>query len=520
MKSFDLKPTKKILIEMLEKNSLGRNKTIYRFIRLLLSIEDATTISLDGDWGSGKTFFVKQVKLVLEAYNSSFKISENNNESDQNDDGDENINRDDIKQIKEVMSNINKYFFDETLVNNPQIVVYYDAWENDDEVDPILSLIFRIVESINENFDIKIEIPDSIKKLLEKFTEIMGLKSISLIFSFIKDCKSMVKFNSKLKNQKQNNDLKQEIKVFLNSLLKERGNKLIILIDELDRCSPSYAVKMLERIKHYFDDDNIIFVFSTDLSQLTHTIKKFYGEGYDSCRYLNRFFDLRLKLPEASLEKYCNKNIRFYINDNVIDTICSMIIKEYNLSLRQINKLYRLIKISLFRKIHHYNYSMITDIVKIFENKNSSVYMQRHEIFCIIFIIPLAIALSIIDNESYYNFIRGKNSSPLTNLINLYKDKINKDIYWLFSEESFIEENNNTTFGIPQKVQTPMLFILDNKVKEMYEAIFVKNYTKASNIMRVGNLEINLKIKKSIHDSLNLLSDLSYFEEQEENILN
>ena len=214
MKSFDLKPTKKNLIEMLEKDSLGRNNAIYRFIRLLLSIEDATTISIDGDWGSGKTFFVKQVKLVLEAYNSSFKISENNNESDQNDDGDENINRDDIKQIKEIMSNIDKDFFDETLVNNPQIVVYYDAWENDDEVDPILSLIFRIVESINENFDIKIEIPDSIKKLLEKFTEIMGLKSISLIFSFIKDCKSMVKFNSKLKNQKQNNDLKQEIKVF------------------------------------------------------------------------------------------------------------------------------------------------------------------------------------------------------------------------------------------------------------------------------------------------------------------
>lgn len=34
---------------MLEKDSLGRNRAIYRFIGLLLSIENATTISIDGD---------------------------------------------------------------------------------------------------------------------------------------------------------------------------------------------------------------------------------------------------------------------------------------------------------------------------------------------------------------------------------------------------------------------------------------------------------------------------------------
>lgn len=493
MKSFDLKPTKKILIEMLEKNSLGRNKTIYRFIRLLLSIQDATTISLDGDWGSGKTFFVKQVKLVLEAYNSSFKISENNNESDQNDDGDENINRDDIKQIKEVMSNIDKDFFDETLVKNPRFVVYYDAWENDDEIDPILSLIFRIVESINENFDIKIEIPDSIKKLLEKFTEIMGLKNISLIFSLIKDCKSMVKFNSKLKNQKQNNDLKQEIKVFLNSLLKKRGNKLIILIDELDRCSPSYAVKMLERIKHYFDDDRIIFVFSTDLSQLTHTIKKFYGEGYDSCRYLNRFFDLRLKLPEVNLEKYYNcSNINFFNEGTTINIVCKVIIKNYNLSLRQINKFYKLLKISTFN---------------VFNTPEENLFAIRRYVSLVN---PLIIVLNIVDINKYNNFINGSDLRPLIELLEYlynskYKDKV---------KERFLNlenDNNMNNDVIYSKLQ--------EQFKKIYGFIFVnddsKNYQHC-----VGEVYFNIKLKKSIQDSLNLLSDLSYFEEQEENILN
>lgn len=86
---------------MLEKDSLGRNNAIYKFIRLLLSIEDATNISIDGDWGSGKTFFVKQLKLVLEAYNSNFKSSKNHNDT---------INEKDREQIKKIMSRIDEDF--------------------------------------------------------------------------------------------------------------------------------------------------------------------------------------------------------------------------------------------------------------------------------------------------------------------------------------------------------------------------------------------------------------------------
>lgn len=475
MKSFDLKPTKKNLIEMLEKDSLGRNNAIYRFIRLLLSIEDATTISIDGDWGSGKTFFVKQLKLVLEAYNSSFKVSNKDDESDYN--NDENINGDDIDQIKKVMSIIDEKFFNETLINNPRFVVYYDAWENDDEVDPVLSFIFRIVESVRENFDIKID--------FKIFDNIPIFKNL---VSTIKDLKFMVKFNALLENQKQNNNLKQEIKVFLNSLLEERGNKLIILIDELDRCSPSYAVKMLERIKHYFDDDNIIFVFSTDLSQLTHTIKKFYGEGYDSCRYLNRFFDLRLRLPNVNdihLEKYCG-NIEFKDNDYFITIASRQIIKKYNLSLRQINKFYKLLKISTFN---------------IFEKNISGIQ------FYISFINPLVIVLNIIDIKQYNDFVSGKDSKPL---IELLKDLNNTRCKFIF-EERFLnpeEYKNIDSNNIYLKLQ--------ERFEKMYEAIFGEDYSKNDQIY-IGNLHFDIEIKKLINNSLNLLSDLSYFEEQEEN---
>ena len=48
----------------------------------------------------------------------------------------------------------------------------------------------------------------------------------------------------------------------------KKGNRLIIMVDELDRCKPSYAVKLLERIKHYFTNDRITFVFSVNTYEL------------------------------------------------------------------------------------------------------------------------------------------------------------------------------------------------------------------------------------------------------------
>lgn len=467
MRSLDLKPTKENLIQKLREDSLDRNVAIYRFIRLLLSIEDAMTISIDGDWGSGKTFFVKQLKLVLESYNLNFKISDD-------DKSNENINKNDVEQIRKVMSNIDKDFFDENLVNNPYFVIYYDAWENDDEVDPILSLIFRIVESVSEYFNIEIN--------FKIFDNIPLLKEISII----KDLKSIFKFNSMLENQKQSDDIKQKIKDFLNSLLEERGNKLIVIIDELDRCSPSYAVKMLERIKHYFDSDSIIFIFSTNLSQLTYTIKKFYGEGYDSCRYLNRFFDLTLRLPEVNLEKYCS-NIKFYDDNNYFITVVSrQVIKDYKLSLRQINKFHKLLKISVFN---------------ILKNRTFDIHYVRY--FCVSFINPIAIALSIIDVNKYNDFISGKEPKYLVELLkNTYNNTWNErrfiEIFLKLEEYEGVDSDS-------------IYLELQERFKQMYEAIFVEEYIKNHNIY-IGKLSFDIEIKNLIQTSFNFLSDLSYFE--------
>lgn len=64
-----------------------------------------------------------------------------------------------------------------------------------------------------------------------------------------------------------------------------------VLVDELDRCRPLYAIELLERIKHIFDIDNVVFIVATDTQQLRHSIRAVYGADFDSHRYLHRFFD-------------------------------------------------------------------------------------------------------------------------------------------------------------------------------------------------------------------------------------
>lgn len=71
----------------------------------------------------------------------------------------------------------------------------------------------------------------------------------------------------------------------------------------------SFAIEMLERIKHYFDDERVIFVVSLNKEQLIHTITSYYGSGFDATRYLNKFFDVNINLPV--MDRYQKQSIEF-----------------------------------------------------------------------------------------------------------------------------------------------------------------------------------------------------------------
>ena len=88
-----------------------------------------SSIAIDGRWGSGKTFFVKQCALLLSSTNSLSYLNQ---------------------EMKEkVYDSINDKDFIENLADNKFLAVYYDAWKNDTEEDPVLSLIYEIIQQLD-----------------------------------------------------------------------------------------------------------------------------------------------------------------------------------------------------------------------------------------------------------------------------------------------------------------------------------------------------------------------------------
>ncbi len=75
---------------------------------------------------------------------------------------------------------------------------------------------------------------------------------------------------------------------------------MFVFIDELDRCRPTYAIKLLEDVKHLFQIDGIVFVIATDSDQLAHSVKAIYGAEFEARKYLRRFFDRVFVFPDVS----------------------------------------------------------------------------------------------------------------------------------------------------------------------------------------------------------------------------
>lgn len=286
--------------EYLDKDYLDRNSKLNTIIERVSLSNSNKIFCLDGYWGSGKTIFVKQMEYL-------------------------------IKNIEEYC----KYFPespDEILDSiKGTSVFYYNAWENDMLDAPVISLIFQLAKTFKQ--DIQTEI--TIRK---KLVTLSGL--------LLKIATSGVLEKNDFKLTEENifdsitsaDNIKKQFNELINCILEERYNKLIILIDELDRCKPSFAVRLLESVKHFYDNDKVVFVFSTNTEQLAYTIKKFYGEAFDGVLYLQRFFNniFTLKSTNEEIKKYLSKKYSVVVNRiDIINEVINACINYFDFTLRE-----------------------------------------------------------------------------------------------------------------------------------------------------------------------------------------
>ena len=183
--------------------------------------------------------------------------------------------------------------------------LYVNSWKMDFYDEPMKALIAEM----SEDSIITVESTEKAKKFLKNcgkifFGKILKnflLKRFNLNDKDIEEMKSF--FNgldtSELEDYKNYKKLLEEFK---DTLSKEERPKIII-IDELDRCRPDYAIQLLEIIKHIFDVKNIIFLFLINRKQLESIVSTIYMNSNLSIKYFEKFYDIELNLPEANYKE-------------------------------------------------------------------------------------------------------------------------------------------------------------------------------------------------------------------------
>jgi hypothetical protein len=155
------------------------------------------------------------------------------------------------------------------------------------------------------------------------------------------------------------------------------GKPFVIFVDELDRCRPLYAIELLERIKHLFGINNLIFVLSIDKEQLGLSIQSQYGQ-IDTDNYLRRFIDLEFRLISSDIDMFCEGLLsKLKIREGIKNDII-LFIKYYKFSLREIEQIIKRIYI-LFKIGDNNTNLLILIFLEILKNSDAELYKSLIE---------------------------------------------------------------------------------------------------------------------------------------------
>lgn len=244
-------------------DALQRSDIAEKLTNLISGQSDPFVISLHGQWGTGKTFLLKRWQKQLE--NDGFRA------------------------------------------------IYFNAWEDDFCDDPLVAVIGQLSHFLKrkgiEGLDDKIK--EAAKSLL-----IQGAMSTLHKVSGVNLDEILKQFADKALDEysqqgKKKNELKAALQELSGKVKADTGHPLVFIIDELDRCRPTFAIELLERVKHIFDIPDMVFVFGINRDELCSSIQSVYGE-IDADAYLRRFFDMEFLLPEVDSKIFYEYLIKRY----------------------------------------------------------------------------------------------------------------------------------------------------------------------------------------------------------------
>lgn len=242
-------------------DKLKRKQAILNFEKMVSLYGDSgCVVAINGDWGSGKTTFVKMM----------------------------------VQDMK----------------NKGYHPLYFNAWENDNLQDSLIPIISQLQDILPESNSLAQVIDCGAKIVVDISKDILSSLIQKQFGVDLKQITTDVKDNISAPFEQELNLHKEQTKSFaafknalqdyVNEITTDTTKPVVFFVDELDRCNPHFAMNVLERIKHLFEIPHIVFVLSINRPQLENSISGYFGsDKLDSVRYLNRFIDVEYMLPEV-----------------------------------------------------------------------------------------------------------------------------------------------------------------------------------------------------------------------------
>ena len=230
---------------------LARQDIAAWLTNLIATQEPPITISLQGQWGTGKTFMLRRWQKQLE--NEGFKA------------------------------------------------IYFNAWEDDFCDDPLLAIVGQLSDYFKEGYlkTVARRVAQIAMPLIRE--NLLGVLKATTGVTIKVDQRGQgnkTLLDAYLEQRGTKDKLKNELGELSRQVAKEADHPLVFIIDELDRCRPTFAIELLERVKHIFDVENTVFVFGLNRDELSKALASVYGD-INTEVYLRRFFDFEFTLPEV-----------------------------------------------------------------------------------------------------------------------------------------------------------------------------------------------------------------------------
>ena len=231
-------------------NAQSVTNHLSRYAKALITGGEGAVIALNGGYGTGKTF-------VLERW---------------------------LKEMKA----------------EGQVTLYYNAWENDDDDDPLVSLLELLASesSLSTWYEgAKAGLNEVLTAVLRHHTGV-DVRSVASAVGWTPA--------GPLDSRRERRECRKDLRRHLDELVRSTENLngesapggVVIVIDELDRCRPTFAMQLLERTKHILNVPGIVFVFGMDMKSLREFVKIVHGD-IDADGYLLRMFHVVLNMPEG-----------------------------------------------------------------------------------------------------------------------------------------------------------------------------------------------------------------------------